>query len=253
MTDANITSRSGGDGRLQAHTVEALLEAAQGMAHVAPFVLVVEDLHWASPSTRDIVLALVRTGRAPLLTVLTFRSDDVTSGHPLQPALVELTRSPGVVRIDVEGLTAPDVLQLVSRRCGRAAGPDELASLMTRSGRGPTAHRGARGRRRAGGASPPARPVAPPRREAVGPRDAASTPGRCVRQPHRPRGPSASVRARAGAVRGGGARDAREPRRRPPWAALHLPARTTSRGHSRRPAAGRTRRDARHLRAGPAR
>ncbi|MEO7754795.1 MAG: LuxR C-terminal-related transcriptional regulator [Terracoccus sp.] len=137
MTDANATPWGGGDGRLQAHSVEALLEAAQDMAHVAPFVLVVEDLHWASPSTCEFVLALVRTGRAPLLTVLTFRSDDVTSGHPLQPVLIELTRSPGVVRIDLEGLTAPDVLELVTRRSGRAAGPEELTSLMTRSGGNP--------------------------------------------------------------------------------------------------------------------
>ena len=112
---------------------ESLLEATEMLGHRAPFVLVIEDLHWADASVRDFALALLRTGRAPLLLVLTFRADDVTSSHPLRVPLVELTRSPRAARIDLEGLAAPDVRELVLRRSGRAPDPEELASLLARS------------------------------------------------------------------------------------------------------------------------
>ena len=44
----------------------------------SPFVLVIEDLHWADAAVRDFSLALLRTCRAPVLLVLTLRADDVT-------------------------------------------------------------------------------------------------------------------------------------------------------------------------------
>ncbi len=119
--------------RSMSASLESLLEAAEALARQAPLVLVLEDLHWAGASVRDFALALLRTGRAPLLLVLTFRADDLTTGHPLGTALVELTRSDRAVRIDLQGLDAPEAHELVVRRSGRAPEPDELATLLTRS------------------------------------------------------------------------------------------------------------------------
>src|SRR6478735_191295 len=62
------------------------LDLATGL----PFGPVVEALHWADAPVRDFALAALRTCRAPLLLVLTFRADEVTSGHPLRLPLVEL-------------------------------------------------------------------------------------------------------------------------------------------------------------------
>lgn len=118
--------------RSMSASLESLIEASEVLARRAPFVLVLEDLHWADASVRDFALALLRTGRAPLLLVLTFRAD-LTTGHPLGIALVELTRSVRALRIDLEGLGAPDAHELVVRRSGRAPEPDELATLLDRS------------------------------------------------------------------------------------------------------------------------
>ncbi len=55
-----------------------------------PVLLVIEDLHWADPSTQDFVLALARSFREPLLLALTFRDDDLTRDHPFRRRLAEL-------------------------------------------------------------------------------------------------------------------------------------------------------------------
>src|SRR4030095_9663894 len=54
---------------------------------------VVEDLHWADQSTRDLVGFLVRNLRRGVALVLTYRSDELHRRHPLRPFLAELDRS----------------------------------------------------------------------------------------------------------------------------------------------------------------
>src|SRR6478736_4952254 len=119
--------------RSMSASLESLIEAAEVLGEQSPFVLVIEDLHWADASVRDFALALVRTCRAPVLLVLTLRDDDVTGTHPLRSSLRELIRCPRAVIIDLGGLPADDVRELALRRSGRALDGDELASLMARS------------------------------------------------------------------------------------------------------------------------
>src|SRR6478735_4138752 len=114
-------------------SLESLVEATEILGRAGPAVLVIEDLHWADSSVRDFALAAQRTGRAPLLLVLTFRADDVTAGHPLRGPLVELSRSPRAVRMDLSGLAAHDVRELVRRRSGHAPDTERLAALMLHS------------------------------------------------------------------------------------------------------------------------
>jgi DNA-binding CsgD family transcriptional regulator/tetratricopeptide (TPR) repeat protein len=111
----------------------SLLEAAEVLARQRPIVLVLEDLHWADASVRDFALAALRTCRAPLLLVLTFRADDLATGHPFRPVLVDLSRSSGAVRMDLSGLRSPEVRELARRRRGRSPGGQELGVLVSRS------------------------------------------------------------------------------------------------------------------------
>src|SRR5262249_50764445 len=61
-----------------------------------------EDLHWADRSTLDLLAFLVRAlGSEPVLTILTFRSDELHRRHPLRPLLVELDRLRTVERCDL--------------------------------------------------------------------------------------------------------------------------------------------------------
>ncbi|PWU55852.1 LuxR family transcriptional regulator [Micromonospora sp. S4605] len=72
------------------------------LAAAQPLVLVIEDLHWADRSTRDLIGFLVRAARtARLLLVCTYRTDELHRGHPLRPFLAELDRARGVERVEL--------------------------------------------------------------------------------------------------------------------------------------------------------
>ncbi|HET6954901.1 MAG TPA: AAA family ATPase, partial [Acidimicrobiales bacterium] len=77
----------------QARLFELLLTVIERLVAAAPLVLVVEDLHWADRSTLDLVsLVASNTRNLPVLTVCTYRSDDVPPRHPLRSVAAELTR-----------------------------------------------------------------------------------------------------------------------------------------------------------------
>lgn len=77
-----------------------------------PLVLVIEDLHWADRSTRDLIAFLVRAARpSRTLLVCTYRTDELHRGHPLRPFVAELDRVRGVerqelARLDRDGTAA---------------------------------------------------------------------------------------------------------------------------------------------------
>ena len=114
-------------------SLESLLLAAEALARAAPFVLTLEDLHWADTTVRDFTLALLRTCRAPLLLVVTLRTDELTRRHPVRPLLLELTRSPATTRADLEGLDTEGVAQLARRRTGHTVTPEAVSELHERS------------------------------------------------------------------------------------------------------------------------
>src|SRR3954464_1382342 len=102
-----------GDARrgLLFESVGAVLER---LSHEQPVVLVIEDLHWADRSTRDLIAFLVRSARVPqLLLIGTYRTDELHRGHPLRPFLAELDRVRGVQRHDLDRLDREGTGELV--------------------------------------------------------------------------------------------------------------------------------------------
>jgi predicted ATPase len=89
-TAAGPAVASASQGRL----FELLLGVIERLAANAPLMLIVEDLHWADRSTRNLLAylaAALRSGR--VMVVLTFRSDELDRGHPLRGLLGELARN----------------------------------------------------------------------------------------------------------------------------------------------------------------
>ncbi|MGV9898222.1 ATP-binding protein, partial [Streptomyces tendae] len=93
------------------------------LADVAPLLLVLEDLHWADQSSRDLLRFLLGrgvlqrpAGGAPghrLALFASYRADDLHRRHPLRPLLAELVRLPGVERLELRPLPDADVARLV--------------------------------------------------------------------------------------------------------------------------------------------
>ncbi|MFF5768437.1 ATP-binding protein [Streptomyces tanashiensis] len=100
---------------------------------LSPAVLVVEDMHWADETTRELLLWLARDPPPGLNLVLTYRGEDLPRATPVLGA--PYRRPPGTdgaeIRLDV--LTERDVCDLVGAALGARATARLARSLHERS------------------------------------------------------------------------------------------------------------------------
>lgn len=93
----------------------AAARAASGL------VVVVDDIHWATKPTLQLLLHVVRhcvDDCAPVLVLATYRDTDIDRSHPLSSMLGDLRRLPGVDRIPVENLDSAEVLEFIELAAG---------------------------------------------------------------------------------------------------------------------------------------
>jgi DNA-binding CsgD family transcriptional regulator len=92
-------------------SVHATLEQ---LGRAAPLLLLVEDVHWADQSTREMLSFLFSRGFAtPVSVVASYRSDDLHRRHPLRTSAAEWSRLHGVSRLELGRLPDEDVRTLV--------------------------------------------------------------------------------------------------------------------------------------------
>jgi predicted ATPase len=111
LGDAILGATSGGGSLSAAYApvFELVVSFLRRLIALESVVLVIEDMHWADASTRDLlayVLGAVQHGR--LVVVATYRNDEMPSTRLLRPWLAELHRA-GAERIDLAGLSRVDV------------------------------------------------------------------------------------------------------------------------------------------------
>jgi DNA-binding CsgD family transcriptional regulator/tetratricopeptide (TPR) repeat protein len=113
----------------QGRLLEALLAVLRHLAADRPLLFVVEDIHWADPSTLALLGYLGRNLGGAMVLMATYRSDELHRRHPLLPFVAELERRGGVERIELRPFEAPDVAQLV--RAIRADAPAALIDQLS--------------------------------------------------------------------------------------------------------------------------
>ena len=106
--DAEIATVSS-QGRL----LEALLAVLRHLAADRPLLFVVEDIHWADPSTLALLGYLGRNLGGAMVLVATYRSDELHRRHPLLPFVAELERRGSVERIELLPFDRPEIAELV--------------------------------------------------------------------------------------------------------------------------------------------
>ncbi|HUL28671.1 MAG TPA: AAA family ATPase [Streptosporangiaceae bacterium] len=114
-------------GLAQQQLFGAVLGMLAELASQRPVLLVLEDLHWADRSTRDLLTFLSRVlHREKVAVVVTYRTDDLHRRHPLRPVVAELLRLPGVTAIELAPLGYADMADHLS---ALAAGPLDAVTL----------------------------------------------------------------------------------------------------------------------------
>ncbi|TDB85390.1 ATPase [Actinomadura sp. KC216] len=134
--DDGVIGGDGADvstGRFRLHL--AVEDYLTGLAGAAPLLLVLDDLHWADEETLALLVRLAgRLRERPVLLVTTFRSTEVP--ERLATALAALARQEPA-RIDLRGLSAPEVAALVRGTCATSVADAELEVIAERTGGNP--------------------------------------------------------------------------------------------------------------------
>ncbi|MEU7739197.1 AAA family ATPase [Nonomuraea sp. NPDC049158] len=115
-----------------------MLALISRVAEERPVVLVVEDLHWADASSRELFAYLVRNlaGEAVLL-IGTVRTGELPVGHPNRRLLAELGRGGDVVRAALGPLEHRHVAELLEAIDGRPPDRSRSGGIHRRSGGNP--------------------------------------------------------------------------------------------------------------------
>ena len=94
----------------------------------------VEDIHWADPSTRDLLAFLARNLRTERLAIVaTIRTDDLQRGHPLLAWLAETERLPRVKRLALPRFDRAEVVSQLEAILGVPPTPGLVESVLGRS------------------------------------------------------------------------------------------------------------------------
>jgi DNA-binding CsgD family transcriptional regulator len=136
LPDRNESQPAGGDmpGLVQQQLFGAVLGMLTELAASTPVLLVLEDLHWADQSTRDLMTFLSRLLHSERLAVVaTYRTDDMHRRHPLRPLIAELTRLPSVRVIDLGPLPTAAMAQHLSSLATRRLDAASISRMITRA------------------------------------------------------------------------------------------------------------------------
>jgi DNA-binding CsgD family transcriptional regulator len=135
LPDQELTAPTPGlPGVAQQQLFGAVLGLLTELATVTPVLLVLEDLHWADRSTRDLVSFLSRVLRSERVAlVLSYRSDDMHRAHPLRPVVGELHRLPAVTAINVGPLDPTAMAQHLTQLAGGRLDAAAIDTLISRA------------------------------------------------------------------------------------------------------------------------
>ena len=136
--DGPALDTAGDDRFAQVRLFELVLGVFERLARLAPVVVVVEDLQWADPSSRDLIAFLVRNLREErVLLVATIRTDEIDPHHAFMGYLAELERGERVDRVDLVRFGRDDLALLVADELGVAPDSELVDRTWERTGGNP--------------------------------------------------------------------------------------------------------------------
>ena len=93
-----------------AQLLELILGLLGRLSVGRPLMLVLEDLHWADQSTRELVAFLIRSLRGVrVLLLVTYRSDELNRRHPLRPLIASWERLRSVQHVELRRFDPAEV------------------------------------------------------------------------------------------------------------------------------------------------
>ena len=105
-----VGSIQSADGIQVAQLLELVLGLLSRLSARRPLMLILEDLHWADQSTRELVAFLLRSLRgARVLLLVTYRSDELNRRHPLRSLVASWERLRTVSHVELRRFDRAEV------------------------------------------------------------------------------------------------------------------------------------------------
>jgi predicted ATPase len=112
----------------------AMAEVLGGVARRFAVVLLVEDVHWADPTTLDLLTYLTRAGRESSVSlVVTCRSDEVPLDAAVADWLTHVRRDAGVEEIRLGPFSQTEVAEQVTALVGAPPSSELVEELYARA------------------------------------------------------------------------------------------------------------------------
>ena len=110
---------------------EAIVLLLSDAARSRGALVVVEDLHWADPATRELVDYATRRLRSTrVLLLATYRTDELHRKHALLPSIQSWRRSGQAQLLEIDALDAPSVKAMVMSIFNEVEVSDEFRDFM---------------------------------------------------------------------------------------------------------------------------
>ena len=112
------------DGATRSELFASVLATLRHPPGGTPYLLLVEDAHWADEATLDLLRHLARRVHSCVALVLvTYRPEDTAAGDGLRVLLGDTASATGTRRIDLSPLSAAAVAHLAAEHGAAGAGP----------------------------------------------------------------------------------------------------------------------------------
>ncbi len=122
------------DGRSQLHVFEETLAVLSGVAADAPVLLVLEDLHWADPTTLDLVVFLAHNvDERRVLLLGTYRADEPSSAQRVQRLADGVRRSGSTLFVELVAFGREELAALLTARAGAPPPARVTDAIVARS------------------------------------------------------------------------------------------------------------------------
>src|ERR1700694_2130879 len=123
---------AGGDPQQAKHRLfESILLLLRDAARSSALLVVLEDLHWADPATRELLDYATRRLRSTNVLILAaYRTDEMHRRHALLPTIEGWRRSGQVLLIELKALDAAEVADIVCAIFEEASISDEFRDFL---------------------------------------------------------------------------------------------------------------------------
>jgi class 3 adenylate cyclase len=125
------TPTAGDAGQAKLRLFESILLLLRDAARSRALMLILEDLHWADPATRELLDYATRRLRSTnVLVVATYRTDELHRKHALLPTIQGWRRAGHVELVELEALDAPRVADMVCAIFDEESVTDEFRDFL---------------------------------------------------------------------------------------------------------------------------